>query len=292
LATRGTVTSFDTEGGLDGLQVDTDFFGQIHVSIRADGVGGPGRLLVMTNRADQESRGVANYTFTGSTTKPKVVDFGPSGFSDLPPPRFAARFDKPMNPSTIPTGAELRGNLSGLVPGTAHYDSKHRTLVFVPDSLIDPANQRYTVSICACVTDVWGNQPDAVFEWTFGAVSDATPPTAICRGESENIFSPDGDGNRDTTEIRANLSDDTGLALWRVEIFSPEGLLVRTLVAEQTQNQNDVPMVWDGHDESGLLVNNARYRYRITAVDAAGNVSASCENDVEVDSVLDPAMFP
>jgi flagellar hook assembly protein FlgD len=66
---------------------------------------------------------------------------------------------------------------------------------------------------------------------------------------------------------------------------------VRTLVASQTSNQDDVKLTWDGHDEDGLLVNNGTYDYRVTAVDAAGNVSAACTNSVTVNSVLDPADF-
>ena len=178
------------------------------------------------------------------------------------------------------------------MPGSAHYDDVHRTLVFVPDALIDPSTEVYTLSISSSATDAWGNQMDADFEWMFGAVSDTAPPTVNCRGETADVFTPDHDNKEDITEIRADLADDTGLKLWRVEIFSPEGLPVRTLVALQDQNQNDVRLVWDGHDQDGLLVNNARYDYRVTAVDAAGNVSASCTDSVEVDSVLDPAVFP
>jgi hypothetical protein len=291
VATRGTITSVDTEGE-DGIQVDTDLMGRISVTITSDTRGGRGRLLTTSNRNERDARGSVSYTFSGSTSTPRVVDFGPSGYSDLPPPRFVARFDKPMNPSTVTT-VELQGNLSGLVPGSAHYDGEHRRVIFVPDELLDPANERYTMYICACVTDVWGNQLGEVFEWNFGAVLwDTTPPTVNCRGESKDPFSPDGDAHDDISELRADLADDTGLALWRIEIFSPENLLVRTLIAPQTVDQDDVRLVWDGHDEDGLLVNNGTYSYRVTAVDAAGNVSTSCTNSVTVNSVLDPADFP
>jgi hypothetical protein len=221
-----------------------------------------------------------------------VVDFGPSGFSDLPPPRFAARFDKPMNPSAVTAAVTLTGSQSGYVPGSAHYDAAHRTLIFVPDTLLDPANEIYTLSISPSATDTFGNPMQASFEWTFGNLADTAPPTVSCRGETQDPFTPDGDNKNDTTEIRADLADNAGLRLWRVEIFSPEGLQVRTLTAAQALDLDDARLVWDGHDESGLLVNNGGYDYRVTAVDAAGNVSAACTDSVAVNSVLDPAMFP
>ena len=289
VATRGTILSVDTEGE-NGIQVDTDFQGRISVTIQSDTVGGQGRLLTTSNRGERDARGSVRYTFSGSTSTPQVVDFGPSGYSDLPPQRFAARFDKPMNPSTMNT-VELQGNSSGLVPGTVNYDPDHRTLFFTPDALIDPSD-RYTMYLCTCITDIWGNQLDAEFEWDFGNVLDSVPPTVSCRGESEDTFTPDDDGDKDQTEIRADLADDVRLKLWRVEIFSPEGLLVRTLVDHQSQDIDDVRLVWDGHDEDGLLVKNARYDYRVTAVDADGNVSVPCIDSVEVDTVLDPADFP
>ena len=289
VATRGTIISADTEGE-DGIQVDTDFQGRITVVIQSDTRGGRGRLLTTSNRGERDARGAVSYDFSGSTSTPQVVDFGPSGFSDLPPPRFAARFDKPMNPSTMNT-VELNGNLSGLVPGTVNYDTDHRTLFFTPGVLLDPASERYTMSLCTCITDVWGNQMAELVEWDFGNVTDTVPPTVNCRGNSDDTFSPDGDGDKDTTEIRADLADDVGLALWRVEILSPEGLPLRTLVAPQTTDQDDVRMVWDGHDEDGLLVNNGTYNYRVTAVDADGNISIPCTDSIAVDTILDPADF-
>jgi len=290
VATRGTITSTDTEAE-HGIQVDTHSGGHITVTIRADTRGGRGRLLVTSNRPERDARGSVTYTFSGSTSRPRVVDFGPSGSSDLPPPRFSARFDKPMNPTTATAAVKLTGDKSGPVPGSAYYDGKHRTLAFVPDSLIDPAAEIYTLSIASSASDAWGNQMAAGFEWKFGAVADAVPPTVNCRGESKDPFSPDGDNHDDISELRADLADDTGLALWRIEIFSPEGLLVRTLIATQTSNQNDVKLAWDGHDEDGLLVDNGTYDYRVTAVDVAGNVSTACTNSVTVNSVLDPAEF-
>jgi hypothetical protein len=273
------------------------------VTIRADTVGGPGRLLVMTTRAEQESRGTAKYAFTGSTSLPRVADFGPSGHSDIAPPRFAVRFDKPMSPAATTGAIHLVGDLSGDVLGTAVYDARNQIVFFAPDIPIDPANEVYTLTLDPSATDTFGNHLDGnyngvddgsadAFVFKFGALPDDTPPNVDCRGESKDTFSPDDDTKDDITEIRADLADDTGLRLWRIEIFSPEGLPVRTLVTQQTQDQDDVKLVWDGHDERGLLLDNARYDYRITAVDAAGNVSVPCTDSVEIDSVLDPAMFP
>jgi len=302
LATRGEILSQDQDGA-DGIQLRSDFAGKIHVSLRADRIGGTGRLLAMTIRPEQESRGSAAFSFSGSSSLPRVTGFAPSGFSDLPPPRFAVSFDKPMSQATLQAGISLTSQSSGALPGTISYDPAHRTAFFTPTALLDPADEEYRLTVSQTVSDIWGNPldgnyngaPDAgadAFSWSFGALADNVPPDVNCRGVSNDPLSPDGDAKNDLTEIRADLSDDQGLMLWSVRIFDAEGLSVRSLTAVVSQDQNDARLLWDGRDENGLIVDNGSYGYTVVAFDVAGNVSSACGGSVEVLSVLDPAEFP
>ncbi|HUU00923.1 MAG TPA: Ig-like domain-containing protein [Myxococcota bacterium] len=298
LATRGEIVSPD-EDGADGIQVRSDFAGKIHISLRADRIGGAGRLLAMTARPEQESRGTAGFTFSGSSSLPRVTGFTPAGFSDLPPPRFAVRFDKPMSAATLQEGISLSSPSTGELQGIITYDATQRTAFFTPEVLLDPLTEEYTLTVSQTVSDIWGNPLDGnyngsagAFSWKFGAVADDNQPYVNCQGTTNDPFSPDGDGNNDLTGMRADLYDDQGLMLWSVRIFDADGLAVRNLEDVVSHNQNDARLEWDGRDQDGLLVNNGVYNYTVVAFDAAGNVSSACGGSVEVLSLLDPAEFP
>jgi len=96
-------------------------------------------------------------------------------------------------------------------------------------------------------------------------VLDGTPPKAKLSLPSP-LFSPNGDGNRDTIEIAQTIvsSGDT----WLGEIINEKGISV--VVREYT---TDVPASfgWDGKTEHGDSVPDGQYRYRLSAVDEAGN---------------------
>jgi hypothetical protein len=304
-ATRGRILSADVDPAA-GIQVrNLDITYNLVVTIQADRRGGPGRLLVQRTTATGESVGVAGYEFTGSTNLPQAMDFGPRGNTSLSPPRVVVRFDKPMDPASLAAAFTVSGSASGPVPGAVGYDPSTWRAIFSPDTPF-PASESFTATVSAAARDAWQNPLDGDFDgvadgaqdalsWSFGALSDTQAPSISCRGESRDPFSPDGDGSSDTTNLLADLEDDTALRLWTVEILSPEGLVVRTLIgrlpAGQTQVDN-ATVTWDGHDQDGLLVDNGTYAYRAGAVDAAGNTSQDCTGSVQVGSVLNPADFP
>jgi hypothetical protein len=185
------------------------------------------------------------------------------------------------------------------------YDPATQRATFSPDLPL-ATGQGYTISVSAAARDAWQNPLDGDFDgvadgaqdalsWTFGALPDSQAPQISCRGAYPDPFSPDGDGSGDQTSIQADLNDDNELGLWLVQILSPEGSPLRTLVEALPSGQDQVDnaaMSWDGRDQEGLLVNNGTYAYRAMAVDAAGNTSAACTDTIQVDAALDPADFP
>ncbi len=305
LATRGRITTPDADGN-DGLQVKTpdDDTGVIRIEIEADRHGGPGRLLIVTEKGERETRGWAPYTFTGSTSLPRVLDFAPSGHGSLPPPRFAVRFDKPMDPAALQTALSVTG-AGGPLAGEVDWDERRRVAVFTPASLPDPTAGPIEVRVSAAAMDIWGNPldgngngtadgPTDDFAWTFGALDDAQAPVGIsCNGPDPQPFSPDGDDKDDLSFIRFDAEDGGGLWLARLEVRDAGGLLLRTAIARLEGDEvENATIAWDGRDDSGLLVDNGFYPYELFILDQAGNATAACSGQLEVRSILDPAEFP
>ena len=110
---------------------------------------------------------------------------------------------------------------------------------------------------------------------------DNTPPQATARapsGPNAMIFSPDGDGNKDTFTVNLSGSDED---LWKAEIMDAAGTVVRTLTNTGTPQDS----VWDGKTDTGVIVPDGVYSYRIGATDRAGNTMNERIDNIIVDTV-------
>ncbi|TVQ37104.1 MAG: hypothetical protein EA384_12610 [Spirochaetaceae bacterium] len=92
---------------------------------------------------------------------------------------------------------------------------------------------------------------------------DVTPPQATVRA-NWTVFSPDGDGRRDTVTIAQNSRETLQ---WRGVITDQGGRTVR----EYHWDGRLASVNWDGRDSAGELVPDGVYRYTLSATDAAGN---------------------
>jgi len=97
---------------------------------------------------------------------------------------------------------------------------------------------------------------------------DLTPPRALVR-PSWTLFSPDGDGRRDTVTITQSSREELE---WHGAITDADGGVVR----RHTWDGRLESFEWDGTDAAGELVADGAYRYTLSATDEAGN-SASFE---------------
>jgi flagellar hook assembly protein FlgD len=87
------------------------------------------------------------------------------------------------------------------------------------------------------------------------------------------IFSPDGDGNKDTFEILQKGSKED---LWDAGIYTAAGNKIRSFNVEKGE---PAPIVWDGKNDNGSIVPDGVYSYRISATDRAQNTgSAKLDN--------------
>jgi flagellar hook assembly protein FlgD len=107
-------------------------------------------------------------------------------------------------------------------------------------------------------------------------VVDITPPSASVSA-SAGVFSPEGDGLRDTVVVTHAVDGNDS---WRGFVFIPGGEVLATFSFGDTVPRS---VVWDGTDPNGAPVPDARYSYQLIGTDAAGNQTATEPIAVTVD---------
>ena len=78
------------------------------------------------------------------------------------------------------------------------------------------------------------------------------------------IFSPDGDGNKDTIQFTQSGSEESE---WKGVITDAAGNVVKEFVWYGTIDN----AIWDGTDDEGNLVPDGVYQYEVISIDEAGN---------------------
>jgi flagellar hook assembly protein FlgD len=102
----------------------------------------------------------------------------------------------------------------------------------------------------------------------------ATAPS----GANAMIFSPDGDGNKDTFAIAQNGSVED---LWKATVLDGSGNAVRTI---ETKTAAPALFAWDGKNDSGAIVLDGVYAYRVESRDRAGNGANAKVDNIIVDT--------
>ncbi|MDA3949592.1 MAG: gliding motility-associated C-terminal domain-containing protein [Spirochaeta sp.] len=107
-------------------------------------------------------------------------------------------------------------------------------------------------------------------------VNNSTPQADVEVGY--NVFSPDGDGERDVMPIRQYGSD---ASQWSGRIVNDEGTTVASWDWEY-----DLPeeLRWDGYRLNGDIVEDGRYTYVLTGHDEAGNRVTVRQENIRVDT--------
>ncbi|ULQ60784.1 gliding motility-associated C-terminal domain-containing protein [Brucepastera parasyntrophica] len=101
-----------------------------------------------------------------------------------------------------------------------------------------------------------------------------SPPT----GANAMIFSPDGDGNKDTFKITQSGSVED---LWTATIENSAGTIVRLI---ETRNAAPADFIWDGKGDNNTIVPDGVYSYTITSTDRAGNTSSARITNIIIDT--------
>jgi outer membrane protein OmpA-like peptidoglycan-associated protein/flagellar hook assembly protein FlgD len=109
-----------------------------------------------------------------------------------------------------------------------------------------------------------GNEPVAR---SAPVVVDKTNPQVVHLSTAYRLFSPDADGERDQVAIQQETSVEDE---WVGEIEGPDG----RVVFRRVWTGRATSFAWDGRDQSGRVVPDGDYTYRISADDIAGNTGS------------------
>lgn len=96
-------------------------------------------------------------------------------------------------------------------------------------------------------------------------------------GTNAMIFSPDGDGNKDTFTISQIGSVED---LWITEISDTNGIVYTS----ELRNKAPTDFIWDGKTSSGSIAPDGVYAYKIYATDKAGNHSEARIDNIIIDT--------
>jgi flagellar hook assembly protein FlgD/outer membrane protein OmpA-like peptidoglycan-associated protein len=110
---------------------------------------------------------------------------------------------------------------------------------------------------------------------------DVTAPRAAAKADFD-VFSPNGDGNKDTVTIFQDTSEEL---FWTGTIRNSAGKDVKSMV---WRGRADDKWVWDGKGDDGSLLPDGTYVYSMASTDRAGNAIASAPISIRVDTEETP----
>jgi flagellar hook assembly protein FlgD len=155
------------------------------------------------------------------------------------------------------------------VPSSLRWDGIGDSGELAPDG-------RYFFTITA--TDDSGNTGSTV---SYETVLKNAPPEIVIEGmdDAQRVFSPGGGGTKNTITFRQRGSAEDA---WESGIYAVSGEKIRGFPAERG---NPAPRTWDGKDDSGIIVNDGVYVYRIEATDRAENHAAASLENIIVNTI-------
>ena len=122
-----------------------------------------------------------------------------------------------------------------------------------------------------------GNHP--IVRSSAFTVDTVFPTASVTTGY--RLFSPDGDGNKDSLLIEQSSSQET---LWEASILDADGATIRSMFWKGRLSDAQ----WDGKDENGNVVPDGLYRYEVGSRDAAGNAATATIEQIQVDARRTP----
>ncbi len=115
-----------------------------------------------------------------------------------------------------------------------------------------------------------------------------TPPPIVRGFQATLLFSPNGDGQRDTARISFRMNE-SGTASVSITDPADRGGAVRKVLAEGPRAAGVVGLDWDGRDQAGKIVPDGRYVVTLRA--RSGRKQYNSSRAVELDAT-GPALGP
>jgi len=112
-------------------------------------------------------------------------------------------------------------------------------------------------------------------------ILDLTPPSAVLNTDYR-LFSPDGDGEKDSVRILHQTSEEP---LWTGTIKNEKGELIQKFT---WRGKPDLSLDWNGKAADGSTLPDGQYTYQVSAVDQAGNLGQSAPLVLTIDSRPSP----
>ncbi len=134
---------------------------------------------------------------------------------------------------------------------------------------------RYTYTVTAW--DAAGNQTTSAPRVV---IVDTKPPQIKLTVPAGNpaIFSPDGDGYKDTLRIVQSGSKES---LWTGTLRNSAGVTVRTFT---WRNSPPETFVWNGRGSEGTVLPDGTYSYTVSSTDRAGNSASATVSNIVIDT--------
>ena len=102
-------------------------------------------------------------------------------------------------------------------------------------------------------------------------------PTVKSFSISPNPFSPNGDGSKDTTVIKATFNKNVN---WNLQVRTASGKILRTW----TGTGSSLSIIWDGKNSTGYKVADGTYSVRLSGYDTSGVPFTTKYGSVTVDT--------
>jgi flagellar hook assembly protein FlgD len=106
---------------------------------------------------------------------------------------------------------------------------------------------------------------------------DSTPPEAHLTVK-DGLFSPNGDGLRDSVTIIINAEGGTE---WTGSIVNAEGIPIKSFFWKNNPPNN---LIWDGRDDGNNLAPNGTYHFKLEGIDLAGNRTVVTSDLISLDA--------
>ncbi|MDP3956248.1 MAG: S8 family serine peptidase [bacterium] len=112
---------------------------------------------------------------------------------------------------------------------------------------------------------------------------DTTVPTLVSYTVSEIIISPNDDGVKDSSSIDIRYSEEVSA---EINILDSDEIKIRDLYSSSSVT-NPHPQIWDGKNNSSVIVPDGVYTIQILGTDPAGNVLSDISKTITVDTELE-----
>ncbi|NBC29592.1 MAG: OmpA family protein [Spirochaetes bacterium] len=167
--------------------------------------------------------------------------------------------------STADTGGAFEDPRPVEVPAAIRWDGRNAGGSFVSEG-------EYSVIVRVKDNLDQANESDPVT-----VVVDNTPPK-VTLDLAYNVFSPDGDGNRDALRLHPSGS---GVDTWTARVLDQQGSTVRSWTWESTIPET---VTWNGTGSDGNTVPDGTYRYVLRGIDSAGNTAEAEQSNIVVNT--------